>query len=957
MIKIKSHVLCVAILAMIVVFWNQPCFSEGMKEMPMYTVWAIDDDGGDLYYFTLNENYSNTDNMATMFEGEIEGIDGRNDIDAFTVDENGKLWFINNSNKQRPKESTLYSIDSSQIDGDSKTPVKAVKVGGTGLRANSKEEIAALRFIEVSGRVGLYGIGKQNQVIYELDTTTGEATVVMDIAVGDTGFNSVGAMTQSSDGVVYISDTNQGTIYKFESFPKGQLIEVVSIGDIDAIESLTIHPNGYLYACDGSNWYKIWPDEPKNEMPRWEKETSFSFRTNGMDFWYEIEKYKLEEGGFMDPDYYAVVLKTNSLGSLDDAANQEGDTLDPSTIDKWLGTGNTWNGSYLGLRFHEFPDDVEVVTAKLKITNNRNLQWAYASLDAYAEKTSFLTGTMIVADPLPFSNENLLSERTLTDSYTSVRTSFPWYFGEVLSIDVTLSLQELVNEGKAGDIISLILKGKGFPGTQLLFTYDNLDVVRLEAVLKIKTPDPNADTDNDGLLDSIENAYCTDPLNPDSDNDGLPDGLEDKNLNGVMDEGETDPCDADSDDDGLTDGEEDFNQNGEVDSDETDPLLADTEGDGVQDGTELGFTLDQVGEDTDTDVFQPDLDPSTITDPLICDMDGDDLTDGQEDKNLNGMVDEDETDPNQAEIIPAMAFDFGSEGVWRYDETNKWMRLSENDAVLLVSGDIDGDGRNEMVGAFDIGMYSLEGCIQPRIHPSAPQEAIRFNEGIVVDFGSELWKYDSNGWSRIHPMSPELKLPVDIDGDGVDELALDFAENGLWYWDEETNTWTRIHSLDIEAMIEYNGAIVVDFGISLYKYDITNGWVRIHPSDPYDMAAADIDGDGDDELVFSIVDSGLYVWEEASGFTRIHTSIPDKMKAYGEGIALDFGDSGFYRYNSSDGLTRLHSTSPETMTSADIDGDGVDELVASFSGSGLYVWDDAQWNRISSMEPQAMASY
>lgn len=123
----------------------------------------------------------------------------------------------------------------------------------------------------------------------------------------------------------------------------------------------------------------------------------------------------------------------------------------------------------------------------------------------------------------------------------------------------------------------------------------------------------------------------------DSDGDGLTDDLE--NTIG------TDSNDADTDDDGIMDGFEDINHNGVVDNGETDPRIVDTDNDGIQDGTELGYTMDNIGDDTDTDIFIPDADQVTTTDPLNDDTDGDGLKDGDEDENHNGKVDEGETDP------------------------------------------------------------------------------------------------------------------------------------------------------------------------------------------------------------------------------------------------------------------------------------------------------------------------
>jgi hypothetical protein len=129
---------------------------------------------------------------------------------------------------------------------------------------------------------------------------------------------------------------------------------------------------------------------------------------------------------------------------------------------------------------------------------------------------------------------------------------------------------------------------------------------------------PLYDSDGDGLPDNLENATCTDPFDADTDDDGISDGVEDANQNGVWEpgEGETNPCNRD------------------------------TDGDGIQDGTELGYTLDDIGPDTDTQIFQPDLDPLTTTDPLDDDTDDDGLLDGKEDTNHNGRVDPGERDPN-----------------------------------------------------------------------------------------------------------------------------------------------------------------------------------------------------------------------------------------------------------------------------------------------------------------------
>lgn len=174
----------------------------------------------------------------------------------------------------------------------------------------------------------------------------------------------------------------------------------------------------------------------------------------------------------------------------------------------------------------------------------------------------------------------------------------------------------------------------------------------------------------------------------DSDNDGLPDFLENDCPS---------PFDADSDDDGILDGHEDVNANGQVDPGETDPCNPDSDGDFIQDGTELGFTGEDIGPDTDEEIFQPDLDPDETTDPLNPDTDGDGWPDGDEDSNFNGRTDEGESDPNILDL-PEMVvrqagtsialgslFDFGVVAAGESLTRSFVIANSGNEPLLLTS--------------------------------------------------------------------------------------------------------------------------------------------------------------------------------------------------------------------------------------------------------------------------------
>jgi hypothetical protein len=211
-----------------------------------------------------------------------------------------------------------------------------------------------------------------------------------------------------------------------------------------------------------------------------------------------------------------------------------------------------------------------------------------------------------------------------------------------------------------------------------------LDDVRIyNRVLTISEISDHAviDSDEDGLVEDIERASCTDPNDADTDDDGILDGVEDANQDGVFDNDETDPCDVD------------------------------TDGDGLQDGTESGLTLDDIGPDTDPFVFIADKDPITTTDPNDEDSDDDMIPDGVEDINRNGRVDVWEPDPTQAtiDVIPDLDDDGDVDGndlaalASFFDSLTDQDKLAAFSAMLGFNGfPVDGDGD----GILDDGDYS-----------------------------------------------------------------------------------------------------------------------------------------------------------------------------------------------------------------------------------------------------------
>ncbi|MDD4319165.1 MAG: hypothetical protein PHW10_02475 [Candidatus Peribacteraceae bacterium] len=167
--------------------------------------------------------------------------------------------------------------------------------------------------------------------------------------------------------------------------------------------------------------------------------------------------------------------------------------------------------------------------------------------------------------------------------------------------------------------------------------------IMTEAPLPIGT-----DRDDDGLNTQLEKQFGTDEDLADSDMDGLDDGTEVFNVH-------TDPLSADSDGDGVPDGIE-VHGHTRLQTGDTDPLSADSDHDGLCDGYCL---VDRNRRFCTADALprcvQYDCTPGDTACVSIANRWA------GEDTNLNGEVDDGETDP-----LKQVSFDDGIEDMARY---------------------------------------------------------------------------------------------------------------------------------------------------------------------------------------------------------------------------------------------------------------------------------------------------
>ncbi len=156
----------------------------------------------------------------------------------------------------------------------------------------------------------------------------------------------------------------------------------------------------------------------------------------------------------------------------------------------------------------------------------------------------------------------------------------------------------------------------------------------------------------------------------------------------------------------------------------------------------------------------------------------------------------------------------------------------------------------------------------------------------------------------------------------------------------------------------FDSVLVADFGASgLYGYDNLT-WLQLSDKDPLEIMAADINGDGADELIASFTGLGLYIWDGWT-WTKINDSAPEAMIAWDNKLVADMGSLGLWSYTmtGTGGWECLAVNDTSLLTLANVDGTGKDELAVNFTAHGLYTWDGSTWTSINVNQMDALVGW
>ncbi len=357
------------------------------------------------------------------------------------------------------------------------------------------------------------------------------------------------------------------------------------------------------------------------------------------------------------------------------------------------------------------------------------------------------------------------------------------------------------------------------------------------------------DDDNDGILDTVENAVC-DPASAtcDTDGDGIANKFDlDSDGDGITDVIESDGTDANKD--GRADGAVDANgvpatANGgstppDTDSDKkTDPYDVDADGDGIRDNIEgQGTYVKPSGKDTDKDGLDDAYDPDnsgTYVSPVDTDNDG--KPDYRDlDSDADGIPDNVE---GQGTYVKPAGKDTDGDGLDdAYDADNKGTYIDPVDTDKDAKPDyrdVDSDGDG------------IPDSVEKGTDPNNPVDTDGDGTPDYRDLDS-----DNDGIPDAVEKGADGNKPVDTDGDGTpDYRDIDADGDGIPDADEKGADGSKPRDSDKDGIPDYLDIDSDNDGIT-DKVE-NNGGATVLDTDKDgipDILDLDSDGDGISDVV------------------------------------------------------------------------------------------------------------
>ncbi len=210
----------------------------------------------------------------------------------------------------------------------------------------------------------------------------------------------------------------------------------------------------------------------------------------------------------------------------------------------------------------------------------------------------------------------------------------------------------------------------------------------------------------------------------------------------------------------------------------------------------------------------------------------------------------------------------------RNSDTGEWVHVSKR-ARQVATGDLDGDGIDDVVGLYDHGLYVKSSSTQQW---SKISSSCRINwiasgdmngdglDDVVISKPNGVFYKDvsSDVWHRLGKQNAYQIAVADIDNDGVDDLV-GLYRYGLYLKQSGSGQWIRIHcSWGVQAIAtgDMNADGVDDIVISnlagvSYRDSVSEDWHQLAEITGQ-VVTGDLDGDAVDDLITASI-SGVFV--------------------------------------------------------------------------------------------------
>ncbi len=302
----------------------------------------------------------------------------------------------------------------------------------------------------------------------------------------------------------------------------------------------------------------------------------------------------------------------------------------------------------------------------------------------------------------------------------------------------------------------------------------------------------------------------------------------------------------------------------------------------------------------------------------------------------------------------------------------------------IAVGDIDGDGRPEIVATADNGrLVAFEHDGTPKwTGDLVPSAGINLSAGpSIADLDGdgtpeivyEARAYKNDGtllWSKPNPRGMGFSIVADLDRDGMPEVIVGpeaYRADGAVYWQRPDLGQGYVAVANFDGDPEPEIAFVSGGKVSLLEHTGATKWGPVTMPDTGlggPPTIADFDGDGAPEIgianrsKYLVYESdGTLKWTAPTQDTSSHVTASSAFDFDGDGAAeIIYADEVFLRvFQGTDGVVLYQTpmgsiTRAENPVVADVDGDGDAEIVAfgnQRNAHGVYVFEDptGHWMR------------